>query len=133
MHDRHAVARSRDVLPDFTPRFKLDVMGSSGRHSRTGYYTKSPLFVLGLILLAILFIWPPSQNFTRSRILFGGMVFLIVTAPWVALISERVGHPSISETARLNYEWQVNRMPLYTGGLEESTILTAYLNTRPVY
>ena len=80
-----------------------------------GYYTKSPLFVLGLILLAILFIWPPSQNFSRSRLLFAGLVFLIVTAPWVALISERVGHPSISETARLNYEWQVNRMPLYTG------------------
>src|ERR1700681_4258127 len=50
-----------------------------------GYYTKSPLFVLGLILLAILFIWPPSRNFTRTRILFGGFVFLVVTAPWVAL------------------------------------------------
>jgi hypothetical protein len=44
-----------------------------------------------------------------------GLTFLIVTAPLVALISKQVGHPSIGETGRLNYEWQVNGMPLYTG------------------
>jgi len=80
-----------------------------------GYYTKSPLFVLGLALLALLFIWPPSRSFNRARVLLAGLTFLIVTAPLVALISKQVGHPSIGETGRLNYEWQVNGMPLYTG------------------
>lgn len=80
-----------------------------------GYYTKSPLFVLGLTLLAILFIWPPPRSVNRGRVLLAAITFLIVTAPLVALISKQVGHPSIGETGRLNYEWQVNGMPLYTG------------------
>jgi len=80
-----------------------------------GYYTKSPLFILGLTLLAILFIQPPFRSFDRGRVLLAGLIFLIITAPLVFLISKQVGHLSIGETGRLNYEWQVNRMPLYTG------------------
>ena len=103
---------------------RISFAGSNGRSFAVlgavlglGYYTKSPLFVLGLTLLAILFIWPIwplSASVNRVRVLWAGLTFLIVTAPLVALISKQVGHPSIGETGRLNYEWQVNGMPLYT-------------------
>jgi hypothetical protein len=74
-----------------------------------GYYAKAAMFPLALLLLAALFLWPPPAG--RTRVLLSGLVFLMVAAPWVAVMSGRAGHVSIGETGPLNYAWYVNRFP----------------------
>jgi hypothetical protein len=74
-----------------------------------GYYAKAAMFPLGLLLLAALFLWPPPES--RKKALLSGLVFLIVAAPWVAVMSSRAGHLSIGEAGPLNYAWYVNGFP----------------------
>jgi hypothetical protein len=74
-----------------------------------GYYVKAAMFPLGLLLLATLFLWPPPES--RKKVLLSGLVFLIVAAPWVAVMSSRAGHASIGEAGPLNYAWYVNGFP----------------------
>jgi hypothetical protein len=80
-----------------------------------GYYAKTAMFPLGLILLALLFVWPPSGNYNRLKVVLAGFVFLIVAAPQAALVSSRVGRLSIGETGRLNYAWYVNGLQPFVG------------------
>jgi hypothetical protein len=76
-----------------------------------GYYAKAIMFPLSLILLAILFALPPSGTGARLKLASAALVFLIVAAPLVALVSKRVGHLSISEAGRINYAMNVNGLP----------------------
>ncbi len=87
--------------------------GALGGILGLGYYAKQPMFPLGLILLAILFVWPPFGNGGRLKVALAASVFLAVTAPLVALVSSRVGHLSIGESGRLNYAWHVNELDPY--------------------
>ncbi|HPT25622.1 MAG TPA: hypothetical protein PLZ95_04315, partial [Bryobacteraceae bacterium] len=73
-----------------------------------GYYVKAPMFPLGLLLLALLFVWPPSRNFSRRGLLISAGVFGVVSVPLVVLLSGQVGRFSLGESGRLNYAWHVN-------------------------
>lgn len=68
-----------------------------------GYYVKTAMFPISLILLAALFVWPPSGKFRRREVIWPLLAFLIVAAPLAALISSRVGHLSIGESGPVNY------------------------------
>jgi 4-amino-4-deoxy-L-arabinose transferase-like glycosyltransferase len=83
-----------------------------------GYYVKAPMFPLGVVLLALLFIWPPSEYFSRRKLLLSAGVFLIVSAPLIVLISKQAGRFSLGESGRLNYAWHVNGLNqmAWTGG-----------------
>jgi hypothetical protein len=77
-----------------------------------GYYAKAVMFPLSLILLAVLVVLPPSGKRARLKVASAGLVFLIVAAPLVALISKRVGHLSIGETGTINYALYTNGLPM---------------------
>jgi hypothetical protein len=77
-----------------------------------GYYAKTVMFPLSLILLAILFVLPPSGKGARLKVASAALVFLIVAAPLAVLISRRVGHLSIGETGRINYALYTNGLPI---------------------
>ena len=108
---------------------RISLQGSDWRHFVAlggtlglGYYVKAALLPLGLMLIAVLFMWPLSCRFSRFKILLSGLVLLIVTAPLVALVTSRVGHLSIGETGRLNYAWYANGLHAdvgWTGGVND--------------
>lgn len=80
-----------------------------------GYYAKAAMFPLGLILLAILFVWPPSGRGSITGLLLAGAIFLAVSAPLVILMSRHVGHFSFGEAGKLNYLWHVNGLEHFSG------------------
>lgn len=90
-----------------------------------GYYAKAAMFPIGVLLLAILGIWPWKKLRPARRLLSVGTattVFLLTCAPLIVLISQREGRPSLGETGKLNYAWYVNQLEPYwqgwTGGGE---------------
>lgn len=109
---------------------RISLPGSSWRHFVAlggilglGYYVKAAVLPLGLILIAILFRWPASHSHSRFKMLLSGLVFLIVAAPLVALVSSRLGHLSIGDTGPLSYAWYANALPRYvgwTGGIADA-------------
>jgi hypothetical protein len=96
---------------------RLSLPGSTWKHYgalglvlAAGYYMKSALLPLGLGLLGLLFVIPP-RGVRRQKLLFSAIVFLLVSSPLVAMFSGRAGRLSYGETGRLNYLWDVNRVP----------------------
>jgi len=71
------------------------------------YYIKAAAFPLACALFILLLWAPPSRAVQRKWILFAAIVFGILCAPLIALVSRRTGHLTIGETARLNYAWYV--------------------------
>jgi hypothetical protein len=72
-----------------------------------GYYLKSPMFPLGLALLAFLFAFPPPERRAPWKLLYSLAAFLSLSAPLVALLSLREGKPTFGESGRLNYAWSL--------------------------
>lgn len=72
-----------------------------------GYYAKAPMLPMGILLLGLIFIWPP-QGFKRRRLLLPAAVFLLVASPLIGLMTSKVGRFSLGESGRLNYIWHVN-------------------------
>jgi hypothetical protein len=83
-----------------------------------GYYAKAAMFPLSLLLLLLLFLWPPIIS-SRGRygVLLTAVVFLLVSAPLIVVMSTRVGHLSTGESGSLNYAWWVNKVPPYGGSV----------------
>ena len=81
-----------------------------------GYYVKAALLPLGIALLLLLFLsLPHEEGVDRRRrffsLSFSFIVFAVVAAPLVALMSSSAGRLSVGEAGRLNYDWRVNGMP----------------------
>jgi len=84
-----------------------------------GYYVKAALLPIGCALLLLLFLFLPheerEEGIERRRrfflLGFSLMIFAVVAAPLVTLMSSRVGRLSIGEAGRLNYAWWVNGSP----------------------
>jgi multisubunit Na+/H+ antiporter MnhB subunit len=85
-----------------------------------GYYVKAPLLPLGLALIAILLVWPPSAYVSRKKLLLAALVLLIAAAPLAALLSRQAGRFTVGESGRLNYLWHVNRIQQYVGWTGDS-------------
>jgi hypothetical protein len=76
-----------------------------------GYYAKSIMFPLALILLTVVFAIPPPGKRARLKVASAALTFLIVASPLIALVSKKVGHLSIGEAGPLNYAMNVNGLP----------------------
>ena len=78
-----------------------------------GYYAKAPLFPMGFVfILCACFRWPLS----RRMILLGGtafVVFLLVSAPFIAALSRAKGRLTFGDSARLNYAFFVDGVQHY--------------------
>jgi hypothetical protein len=97
----------RISLPNATLRHFL----SLGVVLGIGYYAKAAMFPISLILIVLLLVLPPTGRAARLKVVMTGLVFLIVVAPLVALVSRRVGHLSVGETGPINYAVYVNGLP----------------------
>lgn len=86
------------------------ILAALGAVLALGYYSKAPMFPMGIALLALLALWPP-QGFDRRRILLPATVFILLSSPLIALLSAKTGRFSLGESGRLNYIWHVNGLP----------------------
>ena len=107
---------------------RLSLPGANWKHYAAlgfacglGYYAKSAMFPLGLVLLGGLFFWPPSRGVTRRRLLVSIFVFMLTVAPLVTLVSKHVGHLSFGEVGKLSYAWYANGLQLATGWTGDSS------------
>jgi hypothetical protein len=78
-----------------------------------GYYAKSAMFPIGLMLLGLLFVLPPPGKRSRIKVLIACFCFLIVSAPLIALVSNQLGYFTIADTGRLAYAGYVNVVPAF--------------------
>lgn len=95
-----------------------------------GYYAKAAMFPLSLLLLLLLFLWPPVIS-SRGRygVLLAAVVFLLVSAPLIVVMSSRVSHLSTGGSGALNYAWWVNKVPPYGGSVRMGMAILGSLYT----
>ncbi len=76
-----------------------------------GYYVKAPLFTFGIVLFLLLFFFTPP-NISRKKLLLSLFAFSITVLPYAVALSRNAGHLTVSESARLNYIWHVNKLDI---------------------
>ena len=80
-----------------------------------GFYTKSIMLPAGLVLLSVLFLCQRRSPKHLRNVLVAAVVMFLLCAPQILAVSQRVGHPSTSETGRLSYLWLVNQIRPFAG------------------
>jgi len=78
-----------------------------------GYATKTVLFPLSFVLLAILFVRPIARYPGRRGTVVAAAVFLLVTSPLVATLSISKGRLTFGDVGSLAYAFYVNGVPRY--------------------
>lgn len=68
-----------------------------------GYYAKSVMIPIGVIILASGWKLVPHKKLVKSA-----LVFALLCLPLIMMLSRLTGHLSIGETGRLNYAWWVD-------------------------
>jgi hypothetical protein len=68
-----------------------------------GYWSKEFFFPVSLVILAIL-----ATTTRWQRVLIAALVFGGLSLPVIAINSLAAGHPSIGETGKVNYAWNVD-------------------------
>jgi hypothetical protein len=87
-----------------------------------GALTKSIMFPLALVIFVTLAIatWRRGGG---AAVLRSMGIFLLVTLPWVIVLSLSLGRPSTGETGSLNFAWYVNhQQPPNTGVIPASAV-----------
>lgn len=94
---------------------KLSAFIALGGVLAVGYYAKSIMLPAGLVLLGLLFLCQRHATKHLRNILVAVVVMLLLCAPQVLAVSQRVGRPSISETGKLSYLWLVQHIRPFAG------------------
>ena len=76
-----------------------------------GYLAKAAMFPLGLACIALAVLMRGGGLGRGARLGLALTVFLLVSAPWVAVVSKSVGHLAFSDVGRFTYLKHVNQMP----------------------
>lgn len=80
-----------------------------------GYYAKAAMLPLGLALIGILLVFPPTRRVERAKLLVSLLVLLLLCLPLAVMTSVHLGRPSFGESGRLNYAWYVNGLQFPIG------------------
>jgi hypothetical protein len=112
------------VFAAFACALKLSAIGHSPRTAAMlgvalalGALTKSIMFPVAAIVLATLAAVAWKNGGGRAA-LVGALVFGVVTAPWVIMLSRASGEITTGKTGALNYAWYVNhQQPANTGAI----------------
>ena len=77
-----------------------------------GYWAKAVMFPAGIVLLCILLLCDLRSSRHVRGVLLAAVAMCLLAAPGIVLISQQLGHVSISDAGRLNYLWYMDRIPL---------------------
>jgi hypothetical protein len=78
-----------------------------------GYLSKTVMFPLALIILSVSFITARGWRRANRSSVLAVIVFLAIAAPLILALSLLKGRPTIGDSGKLNYVWEVNRIPKY--------------------
>ena len=70
-----------------------------------GYLGKAAMFAIGILLLLLVWIWPPGRSVRRRYFGITGATFAVVAMPRIVGLSLKAGKPTIGEAGRLNLIW----------------------------
>lgn len=73
-----------------------------------GYLTKAIMFVAAPIFILAAIFCAPTIGKGIKQGLIAGVVFAILSSPYIFLLSRQQGHLTYSESGRLAYSWMVN-------------------------
>ncbi len=73
-----------------------------------GYYAKAPLFPLAFVCLALTLLSPAGIRRTLPKTLLAGLLFVLVAAPLVLLLSGQKHRLTFGDSGKLNYAWYVD-------------------------
>lgn len=73
-----------------------------------GYYAKAPLFPLAFVCLALTLASPEGIRRTLPKTLLAGLLFALVAAPLVLLLSAQKQRLTFGDSGKLNYAWYVD-------------------------
>jgi hypothetical protein len=98
-----------------------------------GYLTKAVMFPLAFVFLAGSLV----ANWSRQHVLRlagSALIFLAVTLPWIALLSQSKGRLTFSDSGRLNFAWFNYELPYvhWQGGPPESGMAAVH-PTRKIF
>jgi Dolichyl-phosphate-mannose-protein mannosyltransferase len=68
-----------------------------------GYLAKAPMFPLAFVILTIAWILAGNWKKATPRVLAAALVFMAVSAPWIAALSQAKGRFMFGDSARFNY------------------------------
>lgn len=98
----------RTLEPTSTGRTAIAFGGLLGM----GFWTKSPLLPLSLVILLIAG-WLASGP-GRRRVLAAAGTFLVTASVWIVPLSIHEGHPTFGDAGRLNVAWFLGSVPDYS-------------------
>ncbi len=78
-----------------------------------GYLAKAPMFVLAFVFMTMSLVASGNIRKMVPRVLVALLVFLSLSAPFIAAISLTKGRLTFGDSARLNYAWYVNGVPRF--------------------
>jgi hypothetical protein len=73
-----------------------------------GYWIKAILFPLGILTVALVYLWKCPSRIWRHGVMVAALVFLGASAPLVLVLSAEKGRPTFGESGKLNYAWAVS-------------------------
>lgn len=73
-----------------------------------GYYAKAPLFPLAFVCLALTLLSPAGIRRTLPKTLLAGLLFALLAAPLVLLLSSQKHRLTFGDSGKLNYAWYVD-------------------------
>lgn len=73
-----------------------------------GYWTKAILFPLGLVTIALLYLWKRSTGNWGRGVVVAALVFLGMAAPLIAVLSAEKARLTFGDSGKLNYAWAVS-------------------------
>ena len=73
-----------------------------------GYWIKAILFPLGIVTVVLVYLWKRPARIWRQGTMVATLMFLVVSAPLVLVLSAQKGRPTFGDSGKLNYAWAVS-------------------------
>ena len=78
-----------------------------------GYLSKTVMFLLAFVILAVTFVTARGWRRTNRSVLLAVVIFLGIAAPLVLSLSWSKRRLTLGDSGKLNYAWEVNQIPKY--------------------
>jgi hypothetical protein len=98
------------IRADPTRRVNFILLGAA---LGAGYLSKSVMFPVSLLMLALTFIMARSWRRQNRSSLLAPLVFFALASPLVLALSISKGRPTFGDSGKLNYAWEVSGIPKY--------------------
>jgi hypothetical protein len=97
-----------------------------------GYWTKAILFPIGIVTLVASYLYRRTDKSWQRGMIIASLVFLLISAPFILLLSKQKGRFTFGDSGKLAYAWCVSPRAFYRNWQGESGSGTPMHPTRQV-